>query len=74
MAQPIYKKAGHSARPVVLETDDGRFQGMVEIIPALDGKGRKEQICVPVKNTSYKEAFEEAKALAHKTLTRVGQM
>jgi hypothetical protein len=70
MAQLIYRKGGYSAEPVVLKTDDGKYQGMVILIPGPDGK-KPERRCVPTTTTSYTEALDQARALAHKSLANL---
>lgn len=64
-----YRKGGHIAKPLVLQTDGGKFQGMVVFMPASSEDGEPERLCVPTTSTSYSTALDEAKALAHKVLS-----
>lgn len=66
MTSMEYRFENHSIKPVVIRTDDGRFQGMVLVVPGMSEHGDPDRVCVPNTSTSYSEALDEAKALAHK--------
>jgi len=61
-----YQFEGQSIKPLVVETDDGHFQGMIIVVPGSNESGEPDRICVPDTSTSYSLALDEAKALAHK--------
>lgn len=69
MTHMEYRKGGHIAKPVVLQTDSGKYQGMVIFVPEASDDKEPERICVPTTSTSYSTALDEAKALAHKVLS-----
>ncbi len=61
-----YKKGAHQANAGVAPTDDGRFQGVVDLLDS--GPGNAARHVVPVTSDSAEEALDEAKALAHRLL------
>ncbi len=58
----------YHAKPMVIETDDRRFQGVVLLYEGDDH--HSERHVVPVVSGTYKEALEEARALAHKVIEK----
>lgn len=70
MEAMAYKKGKHHANAVVVETDDGRFQGAVEL--SHEGEDQHaERHLVPGASDTPEEAFDEAKALAHRLLANL---
>ena len=69
MNPPIvaYKKGTYHADASIVQTADGRFQGIVQLIH-LSQDGSAIQHCVPVASDTAEEALDEAKALAHRLL------
>ena len=65
-----YKKGKHHANAMVVTTDDGRFQGAVELSHDIEGE-RSERHMVPGASDTPEEAFDEAKALAHRLLANL---
>ena len=65
-----YKKGKHHANARVLSTDDGRFQGMVELSHEIQGETAQRHL-VPGASDTPEEAFDEAKALAHRLLANL---
>lgn len=63
-----YTVGHYYAKPMVVETDDRRFQGIVLLYEGTDH--HSERHVVPVVSGAYKEALEEAKALAHKVIEK----
>lgn len=67
MKEELKFMVGHyHVKPMVLETDDRQFQGVVLLYEGDDH--HSERHVVPVKSGTYTEALEEAKALAHKVI------
>lgn len=58
----------YHAKPIVIETDDRQFQGVVMLYKGEDH--HSERHVVPITSGTYKEALEEAKALAHKVIEK----
>lgn len=65
-----YKKGKHHAHAGVTKTDDDRFQGFVELSHEIEGE-HKERHLVPGPSDTPDEAFDEAKALAHRLLANL---
>lgn len=63
-----YTKGGHHANAGIVSTDDGRFQGVVDLSHAQDGRDVQRHV-VPVCSDTPDEALDEAKALAHRLLS-----
>jgi hypothetical protein len=63
-----YTKGSHQANAGVAPTDDGRFQGVVDLSHTTQG-AQAERHLVPVTSDSAEEALDEAKALAHRLLS-----
>lgn len=63
-----YTKGAHQANAGVAPTDDGRFQGVVDLGHFAQGSGTERHL-VPVTSDSAEEALDEAKALAHRLLS-----
>lgn len=69
MNPPIvaYKKGAYHAEASIIETADGRFQGIVRLIHPSENSGANQHR-VPVASDTREEALDEAKALAHRLL------
>lgn len=61
-----YRFEDHSIKPMVIQNDDGRYQGIVLVVPGTGESGEPDRLCVPDTSSSYSAALDEAKALAHK--------
>jgi hypothetical protein len=61
-----YKFENQRIKPIVIQNDDGKFQGMVLVEPEPGRFGEPDRFCVPDTSESYSVALDEAKALAHK--------
>lgn len=60
---------GHyHVKPMVLETDDRQFQGVVLLYEG--NNHHSERHAVPVVSGTYREALEEARALAHRLIEK----
>ena len=70
MEAMAYRKGKHHANAMVIENDDGRFQGAVEL--SREGEDQHpERHLVPGASDTPEEAFDEAKALAHRLLANL---
>lgn len=65
-----YKKGKHHANATVVATNDGRFRGTVTLSHGIEGE-RAEHHLVPGASDTREEAFDEAKALAHRLLANL---
>ena len=65
-----YKKGKHHANAMVVATDDGRFQGTVELSHEIEDMPSQRHL-VPGASDTPDEAFDEAKALAHRLLANL---
>ncbi|MBC7414317.1 MAG: hypothetical protein H7327_05230 [Herminiimonas sp.] len=65
-----YKKGKHHANVAVIATEDGRFQGVVMLSHEVEGEGATRHL-VPGASDTQDEAFDEAKALAHRLLANL---
>ena len=65
-----YRKGKHHANATVVATDDGRFQGAVELSHEIEGIAAERHL-VPGGSDTPDEAFDEAKALAHRLLANL---
>ncbi len=70
METMAYKKGKHHANATVIKTDGGQFQGLVELSHEVEGK-QAERHLVPGASDTRDEAFDEAKALAHRLLANL---
>lgn len=70
MESMTYKKGKHHANVVVLQTSDGRFQGEVALSHEVE-REHAERHLVPGPSDTPEEAFDEAKALAHRLLANL---
>lgn len=67
-----YTKGGHHASASIIGTDDGRYQGAVVLShDSVDNDIPTEHHIVPVLSDTQDEAFDEAKALAHRLLANL---
>ena len=65
-----YKKGAFRAVASILSTDDNQFRGVVQITQSGEER-RNEEHLVPVTSDTPEEAFDEAKALAHRILANL---
>ena len=65
-----YKKGKHHASATVNATEDGRFQGVVMLSHEVEGEEAARHL-VPGASDTQDEAFDEAKALAHRLLANL---
>jgi|GEM_PF-4297355 len=63
-----YMVGRYHVKPMVVETDEGKFQGVVMLYEG--DSHHSERHAVPVASGTYSEALEEAKALAHKVIEK----
>lgn len=63
-----YMVGRYHLKPIVVETDDRQFQGVVLLYEGQTHES--ERHVVPVLSGTYTEALEEAKALAHKIIEK----
>ena len=63
-----YMVGRYHVKPMVVETDNRQFQGVVLLYEG--DNHHSERHVVPVVSGTYTEALEEARALAHKVIEK----
>lgn len=65
-----YKKGKHHAHASVVATGNGRFQGVVDLSHDIEDEPSEHHL-VPGASDTPEEAFDEAKALAHRLMANL---